>query len=655
MHPLLRFALWTCPSDYRREYERSIEYDIRARNINVASATLDLLGQGVLMRLEGAARDVSFAVRTLAKTPMYTIVATLAIALAIAGNVAVGSVLEGVLLRPLPYAHADRLVHVDADIGFGQFSYPDAFDFKKQQTTLERFGLNGEETRVFSGQGRPVSLKGMAVDGGYFGVLGIRPQLGRMLSDADLGRKNVVLADVTWRTHFGADPHVLGHVAKLNGISYTIVGVAPPEMRDITPQSLSEPTFWIPMDARGSVETQRGYTNYDGWALLRPAVTAAAASADANRVMTAIVHRYPKSHEDWKHARVTPAFDLIVGPVREMLWMLYAAVTVLLVVACTNIINLTLVRAAARERELVVRTALGASRGRIAMQLCIEMSILAALGGIAGLALGWAGLRLFDSVGSRMIPRWESVHIDAAVIGYVFVLLLLTSIVTGIVPAIFQRRDLVGGLKAAGRSGDSSGAKRLRTGLVIAEIALTLGLVACAGLIVRSFVALTHVSVGFDARHLYTIELPSMPKAAYPDYPAQLNATDRLVAAVRSIPDVQDAASTTVVPSKAGSSSARAFRERREPRRSTETRWRPTISALCGSRCCAGATSRAATTLARSPSRSSMQRLRGISSATSTPPSGDEFRPASRARIRPRECGRLSASSRIREMGLVSR
>jgi putative ABC transport system permease protein len=235
-----------------------------------------------------------------------------------------------------------------------------------------------------------------------------------------------------------------------------------------------------------------------------------------------------------------------------MLWLLYAAVTVLLVIACANIVNLTLVRAAARERELVVRTALGASRARIAAQLCVETGLLALLGGAVGLALGWAGLRLFDALGSQMIPRWEGVHIDGTVIGYVVLLLFLTTLVTGIVPAFSQRRDLVTGLKAAGRSGDLSGAKRLRVSLVIAEIALTLGLVASAGLIVRSFLTLTHVNLGFDSRHLYTIEIPNLQKTKYPTYDAELRGVDRLVDAVRAIPGVREAASTTVVPFSGG-------------------------------------------------------------------------------------------------------
>ena len=552
MHPLLRLALATCPRDYRREYEQSIAIDMRVRHENVFAVALDLICQGFGMRVEGALRDLSFALRTLAKAPMYTVVAVLAIALAIGGNVAVTSVLEGVLLKPLPYPNADRLVHVDADAGIGQFSYLDARDFRAEQTTLERFGLIGSDSRVLSGKGRPVTLNGSAVDEGYFAVLEAHPQIGRLLNGADRGAKTIVLADKTWRTYFSGDPRVIGTTATLNGMNYTIVGVAKPGMRDISPQGLSSNAYWVPLNPRGSVETQRGYTNYDGWALLRRGVSVRAASADAQRVLAAIVHRYPANHGTWTRAQVSSAFDLLVGPVRQMLWLLYAAVTVLLVIACANIVNLTLVRAAARERELVVRSALGASRGRIAVQLIVEMGVIALAGGVLGIGLGFAGLRLFDAIGAQMIPRWEGVRVDGGVIAYVALLLAATSVLTGAIPALTQRRELVQGLRAAGRSGDLSGAKRLRTGLVIAEIALTLGLVTSAGLIVRSFETLTHVNLGFDARHLYTIEIPSMPKSAYPNYDAQFDAARRLVAAVRSVPGVQDAAATTIVPFKGG-------------------------------------------------------------------------------------------------------
>ncbi len=183
----------------------------------------------------------------------------------------------------------------------------------------------------------------------------------------------------------------------------------PPGFRDLTQTGLVLLDYWIPVDPRGSVAVQRGYTQYYAWGLLRPGVTLSAARADEKRILSGIVHRYPRLHDDWLGGTVSGALEVIVGPVRQMIWLMYAAAAVLLLIACANVINLTLVRAAARDRELVMRTALGASRGRIAVQLATEMSVLACAAGALGLALGSAALRAFDVVGSTLIPRWENV------------------------------------------------------------------------------------------------------------------------------------------------------------------------------------------------------------------------------------------------------
>lgn len=558
-HPLVRFALAICPNDYRREYESSIAADMRTRGESPYAVAADLCFQGVAMHFESFWRDLKFAVRTLLKSRMYAFVAISAIALAIACNVAVGSVLDGVLLKPLPYPNADRLVNVAFDTRFGQFSYLDSVDYRAQQTTLERFGIRSDDTSTFSGAGAPVTLKGSEVDGGYFSVLGAHAQIGRILATSDLGKRNIVVSDRVWRRYFHGDFGAIGKAMLLDMHAYRIVGVLPPSFQDITETGLSGTAkgfsaldYWVPIDPRGSVATQRGYTDFDAWGVLRTGVSVAAARADEKRVLTAIARRYPASHQNWFGGTVTHAMDLIVGPVRQMIWLMYAAAIVLLVIAGANVINLTLVRAAARERELLMRTALGASRRRIAAQLTVEMGVISVVAGALGVGLGWAGLRLFNTVGSAMIPRWENVHVDLAVVLYVCALLAIVSIVTGMAPAFAHRRDLVSGLKAAGRSGDLSGAKRLRVGIVIAEIALTLGLITSAGLMLRSFLTLTHVDLGFDARNLYSVSLPSMPKALYPTYDSQLALTNRIVAAVRAIPGVTDAAATTVIPFNGG-------------------------------------------------------------------------------------------------------
>lgn len=551
-HPLIRLALATCPPEYRREYSESIAMDMHARGQSPLEVALDLCMQGAGMRVEAFWRNLIFAIRTLAKARMYAAVAIAAIALAIACNVAVGSVLNGVLLRPLPYPNANRLVNVAYDAGDDSFSYLDAEDYAAQQTTLEHFGLRTDDSATLSGVSRPVTLNGSQVTSGYFEVLGPHAQIGRLLNASDAGKRNVVISDRIWRTYFRGDPAAIGKPVMLNDRGYQIVGVMPPAFGDISSKGVVPLDYWISIDPRGSVAKQRGYTQYEAWGLLRSGSSSAAAQAGERRILRAIINRYPKEHTSWIGGTVRPALDVIVGPVRTMIWLMYAAAIILLVIACANVINLTLVRAAAREREFVMRSALGASRARIAAQLVTEMSVVVFVAGLAGIGLGWLGLRAFDAIGAAMIPRWEAVHVDLPVVAYVCGLLVVTSIVTGVAPAFAHRRDLVGGLKAAGRSGDLSGAKRLRIGIVIAQIALTIGLITSAGLTLRSFLTLTHVDLGFDPRHVYVISLPSLPKAEYPNYDSELALTNRLVAQVRAIPGVTDAAETTVAPFKGG-------------------------------------------------------------------------------------------------------
>jgi putative ABC transport system permease protein len=552
MNPWLRFALAFCPREFRDNFESDVTHDATHAGKTVFAEAANVFAAGIAMHLEFFWRDLTYALRTLAKSRMYAVVVITAIALAIACNAAVGSVLEGIILRPLPYPNADRLVNVAFDISTPEFSYPDSRDFRAQQHTLEAFTIRRQYRATLSRISKPTTIDGSKIDEWYFTVLGAHARLGRLLSAVDLGQKHVVISDAFWRKYFDASATAIGRTIALDESAYTIVGVMPPDFRDVSLHGLSAGDYWIPFDPRGNDERQRGVHDFNGWGLLRPGVSAAAAVADAGRVNSALVRRYPKDNDAWTASRVTPALDQIVGPVRSMIWLTYAAALVLLLIACANVTNLTVVRAAARERELVMRTALGASRSRIAAQLTTEMSVLAVIGGVVGIVLGWAALRLFNVFGTQLIPRWQDVHVDGAVLAYVCVLLAVTSIATGIAPALLHRRELTAGLKAAGRSGDLSSAKRMRVGMVIVEIALALGLVTAAGLTVRSFVTLTRASLGFDSRNLYAVDMQSFPTAQYPTYDAARAVVRRIAAALRATPGITDAAITTALPFQGG-------------------------------------------------------------------------------------------------------
>ncbi|HEY8297838.1 MAG TPA: ADOP family duplicated permease [Candidatus Baltobacteraceae bacterium] len=553
MHPLLRFALWSCPRDFRDRYGNAIARDASERRISFVLVALDLIYQGSVMRAESVARDIAYGARTLARSPTYTIVAAIAIALAIAANVAVVSVLNGILLRPLPYPSAERIASVTSgaqNLTNAPFSYLDARDLGAATgNTLQAFGISSPDaTATLSGIARPVILQGNDVDAGYFRVLGARAALGRVFLASDLGTHHVIISDRLWRTFFNANPAVLGRTMQLDGATYSIVGVMGARFRDVTPIGLVRRDYWTAADPQVQNNLFRGTITYNGWALLRSGTSFASAQADVDRAMSEIVRRYPVVHEGWGKPLLRPALETIVAPVRSMLWLLYATVLLLLIIACANVINLTLTRATTRRGEFAIRGALGASRTRLAAQLCSETALLSAIGGVAGLALGWGALRIFSSAASRILPRWEGVHVDLSVLGYVVGVLVLTTIATGIIPALSSRHTLVAGLKAAGRSGDVAASKALRSSFVIAEIALALAVVLSAGLVVRSFIALMQVPVGFDGQNLYAADAPGLPSSRYPSHEAGLRAVDRIAMQLQGIPGVQAVAITSGPP-----------------------------------------------------------------------------------------------------------
>jgi putative ABC transport system permease protein len=554
MHPFVRFAFWTCPSSFRDSYGAAIVRDAYERNVSPVALSLDLLYQGIAIRFESLVRDVTFGIRTLSRSPLYALVTSLTIAIAIAANVAVASVLINVLLRPLPYANSDRLVFISSgapNVSNAPFSYLDARDVAAQTgSRLQTFGISSPDaTATITGISRPVIVEGNDVDAGYFEVLGARPEVGRPFAASDLGTRNVIISDRIWRTYFDGNPAALGRTLQLDGSDHTIVGVMGPRFRDVMPSGLVQRDYWTPIDPRAQVNQFRGTITYNGWGLVRPGVSFAAAQADIDRTMSTLVQRYAAEHlGGWGPPQLRSALDLIVAPVRTLFWILYSVVVLLLIIACANVTSLTLARATARTGEFTIREALGASRKRIAAQLYSEMGLVSVFGGIVGIVLGWGSLEIFGGVASRLIPRWEGVGIDAAVVAYAFGMLVFTTVVTGVVPAFSPRRDLVSNLKATGRSGGTATSKLLRSGFVIAEIALALAVVLSAGLVVRSFLTLTHVSVGFKGSNLYVADAPGLPKARYRDLPTALQAMNQISARLQSIPGVSSVGITSSPP-----------------------------------------------------------------------------------------------------------
>jgi len=550
MSPIVRLALFACPPAFRREYADEMLRDLDARNATIFSACSDVVRTGLALRFESIARDIVLAFRGLAKARLYAFVTIATIAIAISVNVAVASVVEGVLLQPLPYPNSSRIVYIEEALNNRDFSYLNALDLKKSNRTLESLGISWSVRSTLTGVSVPVTLQGLIVNPDYFHVLGARAQLGRLFTWSDLGEQRIILSDRIWKKWFHSDPDVVGKAIDVDASKIRIIGVAPSGFRDISPIGLDEHDFWVCADPRSALGRTRGWANFTAWGLMRSGVTVQAANADVNRVMQRVGKAHPMNFGGYSRSLVQPASSVIAGPVTTMLWLLYGAVFMLLIIACANVANLSLVRAASREREFVVRAALGASRRRIAGQLCVESAIIALIAGAIGVLLAAQELRAFSAFGSVILPRWENVHIDAAVLVYTAGLLVLVAIVAGLLPAFFNRRDLCAALKDAGRSGDNSAGARVRSSLIVAEIALALAVVASAGLIVRSYAALTNVNVGFDAANAYIMRVPGLPAARYSDKTARMHVVDHIVRGIRTIPGVTDVAVSAVVPFK---------------------------------------------------------------------------------------------------------
>jgi predicted permease len=480
----LRAALLLCPIEFRSRFGAQIAADQREyRGIALFGACWNVVLAGIAMRGENLARDVVFALRSLSRSPGYALVTVLAFGLAIGANVAVASVLDAVVLRPLPFAHSDRLVMLSQGPDLRtQISYRNARDIQARSSTLEGVGLLRENGATLTGRGRPQYVTGWTVDGTYFSVLGVPAQLGRTITSRDLGTSNIDISDRAWRRYFNADPHVLGKPLRMDGRDYTVVGVMPAAFRDPVPSGLALRDYWSAVDPHSILAGSRVWTGFHGVARLAPHAGLDAARADAKRILDADAAKDPQDFIDARGATLVPMLEGIVGNTVTLLWMLYAAVGMVLLIACVNIANLTMARIGARERELVVRRALGAGRHRIIAQLMTELALLALAGGIAGAAIAYGTLHELQAVFSQVLPRWEGVSLNVHVLAYALLLVIFTALVTGLLPVFVRTRDMATALKNAGRNADRGAGGRTRAALVVVEVALAVAVVVSAGL-----------------------------------------------------------------------------------------------------------------------------------------------------------------------------
>ncbi|HEX7239402.1 MAG TPA: ADOP family duplicated permease, partial [Longimicrobiaceae bacterium] len=502
-------------------------------------------------RLDALRGDLRFAVRQLRAHRATTLVAVVTLALGIGAVTAIFSVVHSVLLRPLPYADADRLAVVSetwhgstAPVSAGHFS-----DWRARSTSFESLAAFEGGTFTLSAPGRePERVYGGRVTADFFRAAEMRPALGRWLlpgEDRPGSGRVVVLSHPLWM-RLGADPGVVGTTLRLNGEPHTVVGVAP---RAYTLTSLDE-ALWVPM--AWTAEARSDYDSHGLFVLgkLKPGVTRGRAEAEMVRLTAAINTSHPEQPAlRARSARVRDFREVLVGGYRRQLLVLLASVGLVLLLAVVNVANLLLARARTRQKEISIRAALGAGRGRIVRQLLTESVVLSLAGGAAGLAVAWLGVRFLVRMGPAAVPRLEQAELSVPVLAFAFAAAVGSGLLFGLAPALRAGRvDLQGTLREGGRTAAARPARdRLRGALVAAELALALVLLVGAGLLVRSSVLLGRVPAGFEPSGVLTARL-TLPGAAYPDARRVADAYARVVEELRALPGVREAAAVNSLP-----------------------------------------------------------------------------------------------------------
>jgi len=494
--------------------------------------------------------DLSFAFRQLVKNPGFAAVAILTLALGIGACTAIFSVVNGVLLRPLDYPQPDRIL-VIMETNLPQFpefavSPPNYLDWVRQTKSYSFLAAYDGMQANLTGHGEPQRLIGMRATGHYFDVFGIKPVLGRFFAPEEdaLGKNHVVvLSHPCWQRVFGGARDVVGRVIQLNGESYNVIGVAPPDFGQA-----NKVDTWVPMGFKPdeTANDARGAHYLGAIGRLRPDVSVAQARAELELLAAQLARQYPDSDKGWG-VTMMPMRDYAVRDVRTVLYTLLGAVGCVLLIACANIANLLLARATARHREISIRTALGASRLRLVRQLLTESVLLALAGGVAGILLARWGLDLLLALAPTTLPRTSDIRLDGVVLFFALALSVLTGVVFGIAPALLAAHtDVSEGLKQGAR-GSTDARGRLRGTLVVIEVAFALVLLGGAGLLARSFMQLTHVDPGFVPEHATVLRL-ALPEKKY-EKPEQQNAfSDALLARLRALPGVQAVGLTHALP-----------------------------------------------------------------------------------------------------------
>jgi putative ABC transport system permease protein len=499
--------------------------------------------------------DLRYALRVLFRQPAFTIVAALTLAIGIGANTAIFSIVNAVLLRPLPFANPDSLVVLWSNTRpeRGGAASPDDFlDFRRDQRSFTDIAALANSSATLTSRGADAErLRGMRVSAGLLSILGVSPRLGRdFLAEEDTpgGQRVVLLSHGLWERRFAADPSLVGKTLNLDGEAHTVIGVMPEGFDfPVGFASTQPPDFWQPLRLDPS-QPSRGAHFLRVVGRLKPGVTMAAAQAEMTAMARRLEQQHPLTNTNWG-LWVFPLHEEYAGDVRQPLLVLLAAVGCVLLIACANVANLLLARATARSKELSVRVALGAGRGRLIRQLLTESLLLAGIGGLLGLGIATWSLELVPALAGDSLPRAMTIGLDVRALAFTAGAVLLTGILFGLAPAwLIARTAIADSLRASSRStGATPGTHRLRAGLVVGEVALAFVLLVGAGLMIRSFQQLESVRPGFSPERIMSAQL-ALPNAQYQEEPRRTDLVRRYLEQLRAVPGVQTAALTTLLP-----------------------------------------------------------------------------------------------------------
>ena len=515
--------------------------------------------------------DVRYAARRLRHNPGFTVVCVLTLAIAIGANSAIFSVLNGILLKPLPYREADGLIELHhtapgvnfPDVVTAPFLY---FTYREQQRSFQSIGLVTAEIRTLTGLPRPEEAQCLDVTAEILPMLGVEPELGRWFSekdDAPGSPPTIVLAYGWWQSRFGGSRSVIGRRIIVDGVARTVIGVMPEHFRFLD----VNPAFLVPLQLDRN-KAFLGQFNYFGIARLKPGVTIDQASADIARMIPIALHSFPpqtgltvKTFED---VRLAPKLRYLkralIGDIGKTLWVLMGTLGVVLLIACANVANLLLVRAEGRQHELAIRAALGANWSAIARELLTESIVLGALGGAFGLGLAWGAIRLLVAIAPANLPRLNEISIDAAVVLFTFTIALIAGIVFGLLPIIkYAGPGIAPALRGGGRTSTQTRQQyRANNALVVMQVALALVLLVGSGLMIRTYQMLRRVDPGFDPKDALTMRI-TIPETAVKHPEAVMRLEQGILEKIRAVPEVTSVGITTVIPTEGSTGSDQVY------------------------------------------------------------------------------------------------